>query len=418
MMIGYESGRPRALGFAVRCALLPLICGALVLGGGAQGASTVPFDDTFSYPEGSDLNGTNGWTVAGDGTAKAVEERAQLQDAALKNTFTADQNAVTIDFDVQPVFSPSASFPSDSTFRFFVNTNGLIVAYNGSTPTTLTNAPLSESSSTPFQIRVDYPRQVWSLSVDGVAIANDLALSSGTPASRFEEFSFEEGSTNAFSYLDDVTVQTAISTATTTTVVPTTTTTTTALPWTTLPFFERFETLEVGDLDGQRKWEATDGVVQTGVVLEGSKAGSITNRSGNITHTFVDAQTNVWTDFFVRVAQGRAPTPPAGSTFAFYVNEDGGVIAYNGTTTQLVATAVSEDSWVRFSTHSDYANTNWDLYMNGRSVATDLQFYNPTVTSFSTFGLQGAGTNVQSYLDRVYIGTARAVSDGSVLIVR
>ena len=206
-MAGNQSGGIRVCGFAVRGALLPLICGALVLGGGAQGASTVPFDDTFSYPEGSDLNGTNGWTVAGDGTAKAVGERAQLQDAALKNTFTADQNAVTINFHAQPIFSPSASFPSDSTFRFFVNTNGLIVAYNGSTPTNLTHAPLSESSSTPFQIRVDYPRQVWSLSVDGVHVTNDLALSSGTPASRFEEFSFEEGSTNAFSYVDNVSVE-------------------------------------------------------------------------------------------------------------------------------------------------------------------------------------------------------------------
>ena len=109
MTIRSSSGGGRAPGFTVRRALVPLICGALVLGGGAQGASTVPFDDTFSYAEGSALDGVNGWAVAGDGTAKAVGQRAQLQDVALKNTFTPDQNAVTISFDMQPVFTASAS---------------------------------------------------------------------------------------------------------------------------------------------------------------------------------------------------------------------------------------------------------------------------------------------------------------------
>ena len=41
----------------------------LVAVGSARAASTVPFSDTFSYPDGISLDGTNGWGAAGAGSA-------------------------------------------------------------------------------------------------------------------------------------------------------------------------------------------------------------------------------------------------------------------------------------------------------------------------------------------------------------
>ena len=69
-----------------------------------------------------------------------------------------------------------------------------MTAYDGSTPTNLTHTPLVEGVSAWFQIRVDYPLQSWSLSVNGATVATDLDLASGTDESKFETVGFVEGS--------------------------------------------------------------------------------------------------------------------------------------------------------------------------------------------------------------------------------
>jgi len=384
---------------AAGCVVVGLVLWA---GGHAEAASTVPFLHEFDDGEGISLNGVRGWSTTGDGSATISNEQARLQDITLSNAFTPAENAVTISFDLQPVFSESAGLPPGSRFGFFVNTNGLVTAYDGGAKTNLTHTPLSESTNAAFQVRVDYPLQSWSLWVNGVKVATDLALSSTGPDSLFEELGFIEGSTNAFSYVDNVSVQRA-------------TTASTSL----LPFRERFDSLADGDLNGQRDWVSSNAVVQSAVVYSGSKAGSITSRTGWIEHTFVDGQTNVWTDVRIRPLRGPAPLPPPGSTFAFYVNGDGRVVAYDGATrTVLSNTSVGAGSWVRFSTYSDYANTNWDLYVNGGLVAEDLQFYDQTATAFTAYGITGADSNTAAYVDNIYVGTRPAVSDGWLLLVR
>jgi hypothetical protein len=380
--------------------MLLLVCTLLVIGERGQ-ASTVPFFDSFSYGEGTSLNGKRGWTATGDGSATASGGRANLQDVRLSNAFTPEENAVVLSFQLAPMFATTPSFPSGSRFKFYVNTNGIVTAYNGGTATNLMHTPLNEGSNVTFQVAVDYPMQSWSLSVGGVQVATNFALSAGNVSSRFEEIGFVELGTNSFTYVDNVTVQPAQTTN----------------PYV-LPFEEPFDALALGDLNGQRGWTASRADVQS-AITRGGKACSITNRSGSIEHTFIGGHTSVWTKIQIRPLRGLAPAPPAGSTFAFSVNSNGVVVAYNGTSeTELAGTSVPAGAWVTFATYSDYANTNWDLYLNERLIAEDFGFYSTNVTAFTAFGVSGGDVSPVAVLDNIYVGETRARIAGYLFFIR
>ena len=73
-------------GAVLRAAALSLLTpGYLLASAGAWGASTVPFADAFNYPDGTLLDGTNGWGVAGNGSAIVTNGRAQLGNVAVSN---------------------------------------------------------------------------------------------------------------------------------------------------------------------------------------------------------------------------------------------------------------------------------------------------------------------------------------------
>ena len=388
--------------------IMPLcVSGLLMAGvGAADASSTVPFTEPFTYPDGISLDGTNGWGVSGAGSAIVSTNRARLQDIALANAFSPVENAVTVTYDLQPTFTSVANpwglFPAGATARFFVKTNGLITAYDGSSPTNLTHTPLSETNSTQIQVRIDYPMETWALAVGGVDIATNLAICAGNAFSRFKGLHFKEGSTNTFSYVDNVSVAAA-----------------TTASSTVLPFIETFDNLDAGDISGQHGWAGTASVVQGDVVFQGSKACSITGLTGEAAHTFSDGQTNVWTDLYMKPVFGRAPSVPADRTVAFYVGTNGLVTAFGGgtTQTQLTHTVLVEGNWVRFTWHSHYAATNWDLWVNGQSAATGLGFHDTAGSSYKTFSVRG-GKDAVAYLDNVRIGLKDPLSTGSVLIVR
>lgn len=199
--------------FTTVSGIVAVMLAVLLLGAGAvEGASTVPFSDMFDdYPEGISLDGTNGWGVTGSGSAIATNDRARLGDVTVSNVFTGEEEAVTITFDVQPRFNegnPSSLIPADSTYAFYVGTNGLITAFDGETASNLTHDLLSESTATQITVRVDYPAEKWSLWVGSTKVATDFAFY-GAAASNFTEAGFIEGSTNAYSYIDNVEIQEA-----------------------------------------------------------------------------------------------------------------------------------------------------------------------------------------------------------------
>jgi hypothetical protein len=395
-----------------REALLPLVCGLLFVGAVVQ-ASQVPFVDTFTYSNGISLDGTNGWRVSGTGEVTAQGDSAQIvnsdtNDVTFANTFDDGQLAVSMSVDVQPVYTdgtPSGAFPADSTFVLYVDTNGMINVYDGQSPRVLVHDAISDQfPTTNLQVHVDYVISKWGISVGGVEIESGLAFYSSSN-STFSEVGFIEMGVSATSIVDNVNIQPA---------EPATTILTTFM----LPFEEPFDELTLGALNGQRDWVSTDATVQS-AVTRGGKACSITNQSGTIEHTFIGDHTNVWTQLDVRPVRGEPRTsPPAGTTFAYYVNSNGVVVAYSGTTkTELPGTFVPVNTWVRFDTHSDYANTNWDLYLNSRLIAEDLGFYDGDVTGFTKFGVYGVTSGV-TYVDNIHVGESRGAPPGSVFILR
>ena len=337
---------------------------------------------------------------------------------------------MSISFDVQPVYSdgiPIGGFPADSTYVFYVDTTGMINVYDGQSLRLLDHDAVSDQFPTNFLVQVDHGISKWAISVGGVEIESGLAFYSSSN-SVFSELGFIEGGLSATSVLDNVDIQEAEPATTTTTVAGTTTTTVAATTTTTttasifsLPFEEPFDELTLGDLNGQRGWSNTiHATVQTAVAHVG-KACSITNHNGQgqIEHKFIDSSTNVWTQLYVRPVRGEARRPPTGTTFAYYVNSNGVAIAYDGnTTTNLTGTFIPADTWVRFETYTDYDNSNWDLYLNSRLIADDLDFFSDvTVPGFKKFSVYGVTSGV-TYVDDIYVGESRAQSPGMMLILR
>lgn len=178
-----------------------------------------------------------------------------------------------------------------------------------------------------------------------------------------------------------------------------------------LPFYETYEARTPGDLNGQYGWSAVDGIVQTATTYAGSQAGGITSDTGRAYHVFADAQTDVWTELYIQpVFDGGAVTSaPAGSSFAFFVNASGDVVVFNGTSTQTVSAAIQENTWVNFIVHSDYATTNWDLYVGGSLLIGDLDFYDSSA-SYSEFGIENGGGASNAPVDNVSITLTRPAS--------
>jgi hypothetical protein len=200
---------------------------------------------------------------------------------------------------------------------------------------------------------------------------------------------------------------------------------TTIGPEFTLPFEEPFDARTLGSLNGQYGWVATGAEVQNSIThLGSSKAACLTNETGEISHTFVDGQDDVWTDWYVKPSfgdEGGAPTPSTNTTVAFFVNTNGFVKAFDGAViTQLVHAALTEGGdWIRFTVHSDYTSEKWDLFMDGLALETDLDFYTNTVSSYTKFGIDNAGASTNAYVDNIGIQLSSPLSNaGTIFIIR
>ena len=199
---------------------------------------------------------------------------------------------------------------------------------------------------------------------------------------------------------------------------------TTALPEFVLPFVETFEDRTPGDLDGQYGWEASGTEVQGIITHLGSgKAACITGDTGEVSHSFVGGETDVWTDFYTKPTFGElvaAGLPTENTTAAFFVNTNGQVIAFDGwTSTELNHTPLVEgDGWVRFTVHSDYGDQEWDLYLNGKPIGLALDFYTNTA-SYTTFRVRNNGSTNNVYLDDIHIQLSPpSFAVGTVIMVR
>jgi hypothetical protein len=162
--------------------------------------------------------------------------------------------------------------------------------------------------------------------------------------------------------------------------------------------------LTVADLNGQGNWVATSAAVQATEVHNGpGQAASLTDDASTAVQVLNSAETEVWTDLYIKPVFGAGDatvdTPPAGSTFAFYVNTNGNVVVHNGASQQVLTKTVLADTWVRFTVHSNSDTEKWDLAVDGTQEATGLDFIN-SASGYTEFGLQGAAT---AYVDDINI---------------
>ncbi len=108
--------------------------------------------------------------------------------------------------------------------------------------------------------------------------------------------------------------------------------------------------MDLGDLDGQNGWEASGTVVQTNVVKSGAQAAEITDGAGYVRRTFVDTQTNVWTDFHYQPVFFEDPPSAIDpeATAVLYFNADGHPVVYNGQEPEVIEEG-----------HTQYVVTGW-----------------------------------------------------------
>jgi len=179
----------------------------------------------------------------------------------------------------------------------------------------------------------------------------------------------------------------------------------------TLPFTETFETNSPmagvpGSVDGQHGWVDTssNAVVQTLETWEFDQAVCVTH--AELSQTFTDAQTNVWTVFAWKPAGGVVDTNqlPADATVVFWVNTNDSLWVYSNQTPINTGVAVSTSAWSRVQIHSDYSAETWSLWIDGTQIVDQFGFYANSLTGFNAIGFK-ADEGSKLYVDDIRIGT-------------
>jgi hypothetical protein len=498
----------------------------------------LPFYEDFEARVEASLDGQHGWDAL-DATVQSNNTYAGSTYAGSVNSetgfamhpFSDGKSNVWTDIYIQPVFATDDSasvsdVPADSTFAFYVNTNGDVVVYNGNVRKT-NDTNLAEGEWVRFTVNSDYVNNKWSLYTNGnaVAIESDLDFYTNTTAS-YTQFGIRgAGSTNVpvddvaitlippFSTQPTVSFASALAsfaenagTVTGSVVLSwahavtvrvdhavsggsadtsdyasytpetmifdpgetnktftfdivndtedemdetiifelssfvngiagtptnfTCTITSDTNDWYVLPFLETFEDRTLSDLSGQHGWYALDSDVINApapLIHAGSQAGLIT--TGVVSHTFNDGQSNVWTDLYIKPEFGAGhdsvTNPLANSSFAFYVYTNGQVVAFDGRSspTEFAHTPLTAGEWARFTVYSDYAETSWDLYLNGSQIAGNLDFVDTTAPwCYTEFGVRGGGPSDVA-IDDVNITLTRPIPllyppSGAIFILR
>ncbi len=170
----------------------------------------IPFSDDFEERLVGDVDGQNGWT--GSGAVVQSNEVYEGKHAVSINgsqgvashRFGDGETAVWTDFYVQPVFGTCADGPpAGSTCAFYVDTNGVVVVFDGGTATS-SGLVVQPNQWTRFTVYSDHVNANWSLWVNGVSAATGLDFSSSGPSSYGEVT--VRGTRAAPTYLDNVNI--------------------------------------------------------------------------------------------------------------------------------------------------------------------------------------------------------------------
>jgi hypothetical protein len=174
----------------------------------------IPFADGFEdYARGSGVNGAApstysdmSWVavdtmvtnspVIGGTNALALTSA----DASAVQTFNGGETNVWTDLYIQPAFGDNSSVQPDpgSSFACYVQTNGQVVAFDGTVQTQLVHAALTEGEWVRLTVHSDYGTKTWDLYLDGdpTPIGSGLGFFD-TGAASYTEFGISGAPSNA-----------------------------------------------------------------------------------------------------------------------------------------------------------------------------------------------------------------------------
>ena len=190
-----------------------------------------PAEENFDGYADGELSGIGGWTTTTNSVT--ITGAAKIQSGivyvpggkavALSNstanitvvlshtnaTSSATSTNMWVDFYARPVFGSAASFTNGAVAAFYFRTNsGSVVAYNGTAPGTNTDEYLRAVAGqwTRLTVHLNYSSKKWDLWVNGTNAFSQYSFYSNQVS--FTNMSIVEGSTNAPSYLDSLTIRT------------------------------------------------------------------------------------------------------------------------------------------------------------------------------------------------------------------
>lgn len=179
-----------------------------------------------------------------------------------------------------------------------------------------------------------------------------------------------------------------------------------------LPFYEPFDPLTDGALDGQNDWAVLGGsaVVQTNVFQNGGKAVDLTGSA--ISRQLSTSSSIIWASFWAWCGEPSDENPVVmddDASVVFYINTNQNLVVYDNTTPVVLGTVIPTNAWTCFDVYCDYESMTWNLSVNKTNVAAGLSLYSTNQIPNSVLVQNGSASSV--YMDELSIADQEPVSN-------
>jgi len=181
--------------------------------------AALPFREPFEDLSLGALDGQNGWqavnAVVQDTDAHGGAQACSLtsRTARISHKFVGGETNVWTELWIKPVFATNhtvmADPPAGSSFAFYVYTNGLVTAFDGTNRTQLVHDALTEGEWERFAVHGDYVAKQWDLHLNGERIAADLGFYD-TNAVFCTEFGIRGAADDTAAVVDDIRIWTPL----------------------------------------------------------------------------------------------------------------------------------------------------------------------------------------------------------------
>ena len=133
--------------------------------------------------------------------------------ARISHSFVGGETNVWTELWIKPVFATNhtvmADPPAGSSFAFYVYTNGLVTAFDGTNRTQLAHDVLTEGEWGRFTVHGDYVAKQWDLHLNGDPIGAGLGFFDNSAAS-YSEFGIRGAADERAAVVDDIRIWTPL----------------------------------------------------------------------------------------------------------------------------------------------------------------------------------------------------------------